>query len=276
MEQISNFRDAGLSNMKRGLVYRSATLDKASSNDIDKIINKLGVKTIIDLRGGGESLQAQGDESIYDYYTLKSLDSDSKSDSSRRLYRINLAKSLRSAMWNSISWWTKLLFIFYRLIGQKLYAYKVLMSNSFLGKEGLWGLNRGFIDYGTADIKRFLDIMSKPETYPVIIHCSAGKDRTGLTISLLQAISKVRRPLIVKDYSMSQELLKDDRARLIKEVGKLGLGEEFAKSEPEIMETILNYLDSEYGSLESYLASIGVDSTQQQQLANLLLENSKL
>lgn len=56
MEKISNFRDAydfqepKLIRRLKGRIFRCASLDEATKNDVEKIITTYDVRTIIDLR----------------------------------------------------------------------------------------------------------------------------------------------------------------------------------------------------------------------------------
>lgn len=45
----------------------------------------------------------------------------------------------------------------------------------------------------------------EPENHPIVIHCSHGKDRTGLSAAIIQAAVGVAREEIILDYSLSDE-----------------------------------------------------------------------
>jgi protein tyrosine/serine phosphatase len=259
LQKVENFRDAALENMQQKRIFRSATLDLATENDIERIVHELGVRTIIDLRGRGESIKKVGNDGhIHDHFdTLE-----------RKLVKLDLASALRNAIWASLSWWSRLEFVVYRLLGWKRYAHQKALTNSILGKEGLYGLNMGILDHATEYLRIFFDEMAKEETYPCIIHCSAGKDRTGLTIALLQSLCGVPREKIIESYSLSAKLLNMERISL--EVGKMGLGPEFADSNPITMEKTFAYIDAKYGSVPQYLQSIGVSKQQQEKIISLI------
>ena len=61
----------------------------------------------------------------------------------------------------------------------------------------------------------FFSVLSKKESYPVLFHCSAGKDRTGILTALLLDLMGTPRDLIYDDYLHSMRItpkLKVDRA----------------------------------------------------------------
>lgn len=53
-------------------------------------------------------------------------------------------------------------------------------------------------------ISQFLKVLANKESYPVIFHCSAGKDRTGIMAALVLELLRVPRPIIMDDYLASQ------------------------------------------------------------------------
>ena len=48
-----------------------------------------------------------------------------------------------------------------------------------------------------------------------IIHCSMGKDRTGVVFAILLSLAGVSRDVIVAEYSMSQEALRPLLPRIL-------------------------------------------------------------
>lgn len=49
---------------------------------------------------------------------------------------------------------------------------------------------------------------------PVLVHCAAGKDRTGVTIALVLSLLGVEREAIVRDYVVTGEAMSGVHARL--------------------------------------------------------------
>ena len=46
---------------------------------------------------------------------------------------------------------------------------------------------------------------------PLLVHCSAGKDRTGVACALILSVARVEREAVIADYLLSSERLLDDR-----------------------------------------------------------------
>lgn len=53
-------------------------------------------------------------------------------------------------------------------------------------------------------IAKFFSILADENNYPVLFHCSAGKDRTGIMAALVLELAGVPRPIIMDDYLQSQ------------------------------------------------------------------------
>ena len=84
--------------------------------------------------------------------------------------------------------------------------------------------------------KQFFAVLAKPERYPVLFHCSAGKDRTGILTALLLEAVGTPRNVIYDDYLHSMRItpaLKVEKAwmdAVFKEVDAKGGIEPFLKS----------------------------------------------
>lgn len=211
------------------------------------------------------------------YYQTAEIQSDNESSNlkGRVIYSIDLAHYFKDAIYKGLSIWACLVYLFLKIIGFQLYARKYVIKQSLLGRDGLYGLNKGLIHYSSVGVKQVMDILAKDTSFPVIVHCTAGKDRTGFIIALLQRLSGVHDVQIISQYAKSAEMLQHDMTMILAELEKQGLSSEFSKSPPGVMEATLNYIDKEFGSVEGYLSSIGVHH-QQQLLILKNIFNSKL
>jgi protein-tyrosine phosphatase len=109
----------------------------------------------------------------------------------------------------------------------------------------------------------------------VLFHCTAGKDRTGITAALLLALSGVDADAIVADYALTGEMIAPMLEELIEGARARGADIEAFKpllaSNPETMRRLLDHIDDRYGSISAYLATVGLDAETQTRLQRRLL-----
>ena len=102
---------------------------------------------------------------------------------------------------------------------------------------------------------------------PILIHCTAGKDRTGVVVALLHDLCGVSEADAVQDYLLTAELLSDEfndglRARAASDGVDLHKYEEFLKCVPETLQHVLKQLRDVQGGTEQYLLSVGVTNAE--------------
>ena len=118
--------------------------------------------------------------------------------------------------------------------------------------------------------------LAVPETVPAVIHCAAGRDRTGVTIAILLGALGVSRDDIIADYAATGELL-SSRLDLLLTPGEQALVNDDAframvGTPPEYMATFLQHLEDTYGSIAGALTSIGVPEATIRALRALLID----
>lgn len=105
--------------------------------------------------------------------------------------------------------------------------------------------------------------LASPGALPSLVHCTAGKDRTGIVIAFTLAALGVPDQLIAADYALSGMYLVPEQTAVI---GRLsvdtGLGEQLTEalmaSPPELIVQTLDRARNQSGSIADYLASNGV------------------
>ncbi|WP_271079564.1 tyrosine-protein phosphatase [Aurantiacibacter sp. MUD61] len=123
---------------------------------------------------------------------------------------------------------------------------------------------------------------------PCVMHCSAGKDRTGMAAALVLSSVGVPRETVLDDYALTDRIAasEDDMARSLfigrdggakaqSAMRKAFPAEAIAvmrSANPEFLESAFAGIASEYGSLDQYYDSIGVDREMRERLAQLLVE----
>lgn len=223
-----NFRDVGGyktadgKRVRRGLVYRSGALGSLTEADVMHLA-KLGVKLVCDLRGEDERV-ADPDrlptEPAPEYLHLPLTVED---DRRRRLRALLINPALLGDMMT------------------EMYTRTMIDRNAKL--------------YGGI-LRRLAD----PANLPTVIHCTAGKDRTGMAVALLLLALGVPEDIIIADYSLSNLYFKHFReygAKAISSVRWMGLGVEDMQpllvANPDTLRAALAHLREQYGSVESYL-----------------------
>lgn len=115
----------------------------------------------------------------------------------------------------------------------------------------------------------------------VIIHCTAGKDRTGITVALIQELLGVSRDDIVSSYALTQDNLEgpwlEQKIKLVSEiVGKKEadkLAPLMSRSPPQAMVDALTYMDEHFGSPHNYLLKHHMDAGVVDQLRGSLVDS---
>jgi protein-tyrosine phosphatase len=110
----------------------------------------------------------------------------------------------------------------------------------------------------------------------VLIHCAAGKDRTGLIAALLLGLVGVAPATIAADYALTAECLRPRNQEWL-EHGPGDRAERealLARYAPtaEVMLEVLDHLRERYGGVEPYLLAAGVTPADVARLRERLLD----
>ena len=172
--------------------------------------------------------------------------------------------------WRSMSRLMWLMALGYRDEAIGLYAREVMVP------RGLVGLGKDSLDLSKGEILACFKILANPENYPVLVHCTQGKDRTGLIVLLTLLLLDVPIEAVKADYMASERGLEVDRESRIKELKSIGLGKEFAECPAGFVEAIKGYIDEKWGGVEEYLEECGVDSRMREKVRwKLLVEGEQ-
>jgi protein-tyrosine phosphatase len=136
---------------------------------------------------------------------------------------------------------------------------------------------RHIIDECGAAIATALEPLCAPDALPALIHCSAGKDRTGIVVALLLAAIGVPDDVIAADYALSGTYLDPRTTVAIGQVAvSTGLGDRLTPallgSPPELMAQVLARARSGWGSAADYLLEHGLDGADLTALRAVLVE----
>ncbi|HVN56551.1 MAG TPA: tyrosine-protein phosphatase [Anaerolineaceae bacterium] len=132
------------------------------------------------------------------------------------------------------------------------------------------------LDLFKENIGAILKVIAQADPGPVLFHCHAGKDRTGLIAALILSLAGVPEDLIAADYAESnryleplyQEIL-DGESKDPDERQKLYVS---MLARPEAMLFTLAYLNGKYGSIPAYLRAAGVSNEEQANIRARIVE----
>ena len=105
----------------------------------------------------------------------------------------------------------------------------------------------------------------------VLFHCSAGKDRTGVTAMLLLGAAGASRETILRDYEVTEEYLAPMLNKVLPVLQEKGVPLHMLSSKRENMEMALDWIDKNAGSIPGYLRQIGLRDDEISALAERLL-----
>ncbi|KAJ7353435.1 protein-tyrosine phosphatase-like protein [Mycena albidolilacea] len=281
---IYNFRDVGhVVNSLGGtklirdkFLYRSGRLDDATSADREKLVSEYDLRTVIDLRTKSEHIkQTQTLKAKNRYLAAANVnlqtDAAVPDQGPWTVHKINFAgRNFEMNMLKQLKWWQIIWLLTLMLLQFRMAAIRILGRN-VLGPKGLLGLSKDSLRFCQAEIREALEVLTDFKTYPVLIHCTQGKDRSGLIVMLVLFVLGVPLEQVKADYALSNEGLAPVRASMIKEVEEIGMDADYTKAPPEVVETVWNFLQTEYGGVDEYLDLIGFPEQKRRTLRKLLL-----
>jgi hypothetical protein len=129
---------------------------------------------------------------------------------------------------------------------------------------------------GRDAIARALRILGEPESLPLVFHCAAGKDRTGVVAAILLSLLGVGDDDIATDYSLSRLGMPRFKEWVIATYPEAAdaMSDQpsaFLDAPAEAMHLFLERVRTAFGSVHDYAAGLGVtDETLTAVRANLL------
>ncbi|EEH37983.2 hypothetical protein PAAG_00904 [Paracoccidioides lutzii Pb01] len=296
--------------LKEGILFRSARPDDASQRDQERFTNELRLATIIDLRSTTEHTMAANrrlaneriaaEEAAETSPQPKPIANDEHLVNLPGVRRIMLSLAgwnfEKTLLWR-LSWFNILKFFSLLASGYRGAATRLIVEQAIVPR-GLNGLARDTLTASQAEIKELFGYLSEPSIYPTVIHCTQGKDRTGLVIILLlllvssgemkredsgaeapggEGYAALGRPLdtvvvtgtgkakiplsaITSDYRLSEGELIPELEERLREMNQLGLPDEFAKCWDGFTEDVVEFLEERYGGIRGYLKAVGVEA----------------
>jgi protein tyrosine/serine phosphatase len=128
---------------------------------------------------------------------------------------------------------------------------------------------------GAADIARVVALVAAEETGPTVVHCVAGRDRTGTVIAFIFDLLGVEDEDIAHEYSLTE--LSDAAFEEWAIVNIPGFATRppvpyYVSTPPEAMLLTLRDVRRAYGSVESLLTAAGLEPAAVERLRSKLLD----
>jgi protein-tyrosine phosphatase len=266
---ILNYRDVGetIPQLKPGVLFRAARLDAATESDQFLLRHKYNIQTIIDLRSSVDHVIAMGSWlAIIPPDTITAPKIPGINYVNIGLY----GKAFERALVWKMTWTNIAKLVGYMAAGYLTEGISVVGRNVMLPR-GLIGLGLDTLQYSGREIREIVNVLTDERSYPVVVHCNQGKDRTGIIILLILVLCGIDLKTVTADYIKSEAELKPEMEELSRYLGRLGLDGSFAGCPADFVDKVVAHIDLEYGGIASYFCSIGVDEATQRKVKQILM-----
>ena len=247
-----NLRDlGGYSTMdgrriKKGVLYRSDHLDKITKRDVE-MVAALGVKTVYDLRSEEE-----------------------RASDPPRLPEIVSVEVVS-------------LPVFHQGLDPRMMARRIVISGDVEEGDFQQVMIEAYQTY-VLDFRSqwslLLKGLAEPGTLPAFIHCTYGRDRTGVAVAIILRSLGVPREKVTEDYLLSNKFW-ESKTELYSCLANCASCFRTPRSEvralmevrPEYLQAAFAAIDEHYGSFDNYLdQGLGIDEQTLERLRTALLE----
>lgn len=253
LQGVGNFRDLGGyktadgRTVKWGMLFRSDQLIGMTAQD-QSYVAKSGLKKMIDLRTVSEA-KAKPDPAIPNvaYVHLP-------------LFVEHPAYLDANAMLAASDWNT-------------------------MGKPGdyLKNYNKALVADVNQPHQKFLDMIATSKSFPLVWHCTSGKDRTGFETALILYALGVPEDTIMEDYLLSNKYNEAYNSKLMNAIISTFSNVDQADAvravlvvRPSYLQTAFDEIKKQYGSIDQYLDSLGLTSHKRKHMQDMYLNENTL
>jgi len=245
LKGTTNTRDIGgyqtndLNTLRWGQIIRSDKLSRLTPNDFQKL-EEIGLKTVIDLRTNKEHDQSP---TVW------------LGDNPPQFFHFPVGDA-------NNDWFTS--------------QRKMMKRNRFTQEQSLEHMVEGYrmiAEEGTSSYQKLMEVVLDESNWPVLIHCNAGKDRSGVGVALILEALGVDRETIMEEYLLTNEIsrIEEKAVLLSKQSKKSSRGNRYSKGTPasawlpivgvraEMLEAFYASVNEKYGSMDAFLTELGVD-----------------
>ncbi len=150
------------------------------------------------------------------------------------------------------------------------------VGSFFAADMDLAGMYRHLVDDAASRLVDAIRIIAAGE--PTLVHCTVGKDRTGVTVALALSAVGADRDAVVADYALTASQLPVARTQAIVQYLRTHMPDarnavELATASPApVMQALLADIDERFGSVADYLRDAGLRDDELGALRTALIE----
>ena len=170
-----------------------------------------------------------------------------------------------------VRFWGLLMYV----LGFKKYAARYFISTT-MNRAGLKGLYFNFVENCQGGIRDSLRLIADPNNHPILVHCTQGKDRTGLVVALTLYVVGVPQEVILEDYQISRAGISAEVPRMLEEMEEVGLDPSFLDSPPETLKETFEFIIRRYNSVEGFLDNIGFAKEERLRMREVLIDQTPM
>jgi protein-tyrosine phosphatase len=134
------------------------------------------------------------------------------------------------------------------------------------------GHYRLFVTDHAEEYQRAVAFAADPDNYPLLIHCTSGKDRTGYASAILLLAVGVPREVVLQDYDLTNRYRRDV-SHLFGPYTSKTIISLLLSARARYLESALDEIDRKFGSFDGYLVkALHLDDATRARLYDLLTE----
>ncbi len=239
LEGVINFRDVGGvpvgsdHHIAYGRLFRSDTLQFLTPEDINILIESIGLKTDVDLRLSFE-IEVEG----------RGLLGETDVVFAHLPLQVPSAQTAGSA------------------------------TPILQGHDPVVSHYVNYLNHSPKSVSGLIQLLAQPQSLPALIHCAAGKDRTGIAVAMTLAAAGCSTDDIAAEYALGAHLIPAvmDQLRTMESYGESlsKLPPEANLTPPEYIERFFTEIRNTYGGPIDYLRLHGVTDAELEALSQAL------
>ncbi|HST49890.1 tyrosine-protein phosphatase [Jatrophihabitans sp.] len=249
---VGGLRTADGQPIRTGVLIRSASLGHLTDADVRHLVGDLGVRRVVDLRTDIE-VDRDGPGALHDQPDVVVHHLSLYPDTLDVTDRAELPAGPRQDRTDPLPWQ-----------GERLAT----------GHSPVVAAYLRYLEQRPDSVVAALRAIAEPDG-ATLVHCAAGKDRTGMVVALALAVAGVPREVIAADYAHTQsqiEAIVGHLARSDLYGFEVGQPDKIPPASAAVMVAVLEAIDSDLGGVLGWLARHGWTAADTDRLRAKLLD----